>query len=160
MERYQTRTKIKGDSDFKNLFGSLVTKSCLTLCDPLDCSHQASLSMGFSRQEYWSGLPFPSLGDLLTQVLAGRFVTYLSSPSKKSLLHIKLANGLSSVTESCLTLCNPMACIKPGLPVHHLLPEFTQTHVHGVGDAIQSSHPLSSLSPPALNLSQNQGLFQ
>ena len=48
----------------------------------------------------------------------------------------------------------------PGLPVHHQLPEFTQTHVHRVGDAIQPSHPLLSPSPPALNLSQHQGLFQ
>ena len=116
--------------------------------------------MGFSRQEYWSGLPFPSLGDLLTQGLAGRFFTYLRNPSKKFLLDLKLANGLSSVTQSCLTLCNPMACIKPALPVHRQLPEFTQTQVHWVRDAIQPSHPLLSPSPPALNLSQNQGLFQ
>jgi len=66
----------------------------------------------------------------------------------------------SSVTQSCLTLCNPMDCSTPGLPVHHQLPEFTQTHVHWVGDAIQPPHPLSSPSPPALNLSQNQGLFK
>ena len=65
----------------------------------------------------------------------------------------------SSVTQSCLTLCHPMDCSTPGLLVHHQLPEFTQTHVHQVGDAIQSSHPLSSLSPPAFNLSQHQGLF-
>ena len=52
-----------------------------------------------------------------------------------------------------------MNCSTPGLPVHHQLPEFTQTHVHGVGDAIQPSHPLSSPSPPAPNLSQHQGLF-
>ena len=66
----------------------------------------------------------------------------------------------SSVTRSCPTLCDPMNHSMPGLPVHHQLLEFTQTHVHWVGDAIQPSHPLSSLSPPALNLSQNQGLFQ
>ena len=57
----------------------------------------------------------------------------------------------SSVAESCPTLCDPMDCSTPGLPVHHQLPEFTQTHVHRVGDAIQPSHPLSSPSPPALN---------
>ena len=74
------------------------------LCNPTDCAHQAPLSMGFFRQEYWSGLPFPS-------------------------------------------------------PGYHLL-EFAQTFVHWVSDAIQSSHPLWSLSPPALNLSQHQGLFQ
>ena len=63
------------------------------------------------------------------------------------------------VTQSCLTLCDPMDCSTPGLPVHHLLLEFTQTHFHRVGDAIQPPHPLSSPSP-AFNLSQLQGLFQ
>ena len=57
-------------------------------------------------------------------------------------------------------LCYPMNCSMPGLPVHHQLPEFTQTHVHQVGDAIQPSHPLSSLSPPAPNTSQHRSLFQ
>ena len=66
----------------------------------------------------------------------------------------------SSVAQSCLTLCYPMGCSTPGLPVHRQLPEFTQTHVHWVGGAIQLSHPLSSPSPPAFNLSQHQGLFQ
>jgi len=55
----------------------------------------------------------------------------------------------SSVTQSCPTLCDPMNRSRPGLPVHHQLPEFTQTHIHRVGDAIQPSHPLSSPSPPA-----------
>ena len=66
----------------------------------------------------------------------------------------------SSVAQSCPTLCNPMNHSMPGLPVHPQLPEFTQTHVHWVSDAIQPSHPLSSPSPPALNLSQHQGLFK
>ena len=66
----------------------------------------------------------------------------------------------SSVAQSRLTLCDPLDCNTPGLPVHHQLPEFIQTHVHGVGDAIQPSHPLSPPSPPAFNLSQHQGLFQ
>ena len=65
-----------------------------------------------------------------------------------------------SISQSCLTLCDPMDCSTPGLPVHHQLPEFTQTHAHWVSDAIQPSHPLSSSSPPTLNLSQHQGLFQ
>ena len=65
----------------------------------------------------------------------------------------------SSVAQSCLTLCNPMECSTPGLPVHHQLPELTQTHVHWVDDAIQPSHPLSSPSP-AFNLYQHQGLFK
>ena len=66
----------------------------------------------------------------------------------------------NSVAQSCPILCDPMDCSTPGLPVHHQLPEFTQTHVHWVGDAIQPSHPLLSPSPPALNFSQHQGLFQ
>ena len=66
----------------------------------------------------------------------------------------------SSVTQSCLTLCSPMDCSTPGLCVHHKLPEFTQTHVHWVGDAIQPSHPLSSPSPSIFNFSQHQGLFK
>ena len=66
----------------------------------------------------------------------------------------------SSVTQSCPTLCDPINRSTPGLPVHYQLPEFTQTYVHRVRDAIQVSHPLSSPSPPALNLSQHQGLFQ
>ena len=66
----------------------------------------------------------------------------------------------NSVAQSCPTLCDPMDCSTPGLPVHHQLPESTQTHVHRVDDAIQPSHPLSSPSPPALNLSQHQGLFK
>ena len=61
--------------------------------------------------------------------------------------------SVSSVIQSCPTFYDPMNCSTPGLPVHHHLPEFTQTHVHWVGDAIQSSHPLSSPSLPALNLS-------
>ena len=65
----------------------------------------------------------------------------------------------SSVAQSCPTLCDPMNCSTPGFPVHHQLPELTQTHVHLVGDAIQLSHPLSSPSPPAFNLSQHQGIF-
>ena len=66
----------------------------------------------------------------------------------------------SSVAQSCTTLCDPMNCSTPSLLVHHQLPEFTQTHIHRVSDAIQSSHPLSSPSPPAPNPSQHQSLFQ
>ena len=66
----------------------------------------------------------------------------------------------SSVAQSCLTLCDPMDCSTPDLPVHHQLPEFTQTQVHCVGDAIQPSAPLSSPSPPAFYLTQHLGLFQ
>ena len=66
----------------------------------------------------------------------------------------------SSVARSCPTLCNPMGCSTPGLPVHHQFPEFTQTRVYHVSDAIQPSHPPSSPSPPAFSLAQHQGLFQ
>ena len=66
----------------------------------------------------------------------------------------------TSVAQSCPTLCDPITCSMPGLHVHHHLPEFTQTHVHWVGDAIQPSHPLPSPSLPALDLSKHQGLFK
>ena len=66
--------------------------------------------------------------------------------------------SVSSVTQSCPTLCNPMNHSTPGLPVHHQLPEFTQTHIHWVSDAIQPSHSLSSPSPPVPNPSQHQSL--
>ena len=73
---------------------------------------------------------------------------------------MRICCQFSSVSQSCLTLCHLMNCSTPCLPVHHHLLEFTQTHVHQVGDAIQPSHPLLSPSPPALNLSQHQGLFK
>ena len=76
-------------------------------------------------------------------------------------LHVAMTfSSVSSVTQSCLTVCNPMNRSTPGLPVHHHLPEFTQTHVHRVGDAIQPSHTLSTPSPHAPNPFQHQGLFQ
>ena len=117
---------------------------------------QAPLSMGFSRQEYWNGLPCPSLGDLPDP---GIEPTFLMSPalaigfSTTSDISVQF----SSVTQSRPTLCDPMNCSTPGLPVHHQLPEPTQTYVHWVSDAIQPSHPLSSPFPPALNLSLHQG---
>ena len=74
-------------------------------------------------------------------------------------LHIASVQ-FSSVAQSCPTLCDPMNCSTPGLPVHHQLPGFTQTHVHRVSNAIQPSHPLSSPSPPAPNPSQHQSIFQ
>ena len=80
------------------------------------------------------------------------------TPKKDGPFHRRVQFRL--VTQSCPTLCHPMNCSTPGLPVHHQLPEFTQTHGHRVGDAIQPSHPLLSPSPPALNLPQHQGLFK
>ena len=76
---------------------------------------------------------------------------------------IKLNIELLSVqfsAQSCPTLCDSMDCSTPGLPVHHQVPDLTQTHVHRVSDAIQPSHPLSCPSPPAFNLSEHQGLFK
>ena len=98
-------------------------------------AHQAPLSLGFPRQEYWSGLPLPAPGDLpdpeiepVPPALAGGFFFFNNKPPEKSL--IKDSVQFSSVTQSCLTLRNPMNHSTPGLPVHHQLPEFTQTHVH------------------------------
>ena len=104
------------------------------------------------------GYNFLLQGLFLTQGLNPRLLHWqegplpLAPPGKTSV-------HFSSVTQLCLTLCDPMDCSMPGLPVHHQLPDLAQTHVHQVGDAIQASHPLSSTSPPAFNLSQHQGLF-
>ena len=76
------------------------------------------------------------------------------------ILALLVACQFSSLVQSCPTVCDPINHSTPGLPVHHQLPEFTQTHVHKVGDAIQASHPLSSPSPPAPNPSEQQSLFQ
>ena len=91
----------------------------------------------------------------------GSFLPYVWWSSEVLFRKLLLVFGkFSSDTQSCLTLCNPMDCSTPDLPVHHQFLEFTQTHVHWVGDAIQPSHPLLSPSPPAFNLSQHQGLFK
>ena len=123
-------------------------------------------SMEFSRQEYWSRLPFPFPGDLPNPGIergspalqADDFIIWATREAQLS-LYPELMTQFSSVTHLCPTLWDPMDCSTPGLPVHHQLLEFTQTHVHWVGDAIQQSHPLSFPSP-APNPSQHQGLFQ
>ena len=86
----------------------------------------------------------------------------LNSPCRtaESLRNWRHLVQFSLVAQLCPTLCDLMNCSTPGLPVHHQLPELTQTHVHRVSDAIQPSHPLSSPSLPALSLSQHQGIFQ
>ena len=84
----------------------------------------------------------------------------LEAREQKVLVNFLASDQIRSVAQLCLTLCDPMNHSMPGLPVHHQLPEFTQTHVHRVSDAIQPSHPLSSPSPLALNPSQHQSLFQ
>ena len=85
----------------------------------------------------------------------GQLETF-SSASFLLLLWVQFSSG----AQSCPTLCDPMNCSLPGLPVHRQLPELTQTHAHWVSDAIQPSHRLSSPFPPTLSLSQHQGLFQ
>ena len=137
--------------------------------------------MGFSREAYWSGLPLPSPGDLFNPEIkpkppalqADSLPTGLWGKHKSTFYltpYLSLnffwketqstSVQFSSVTPFCPTLCDPMGCSMPSLPVHHQLPEITQTHVHWVSDSIQPSHPLSSPSPPTFNLSQHQGLFK
>ena len=84
----------------------------------------------------------------------------LGNISRKSFITRTSSVHFSSVTQSCPTLCYPMNCHTPDLHIHHHLPEFTQTHVHRVSDAIQPSHPLSSPSTPAPKPSQHQSIFQ
>ena len=89
-----------------------------------------------------------------------RYANSEKAPEKMLTSLVIQSVQFSSVAQSCPTLCDPMNRSMPGLPVHHHLPEFTHTHVHRVGNAIQPSHPLSSPSPPAPNPSQHQSLFQ
>ena len=91
---------------------------------------------------------------------APQYVRQMLTSMKGEINRNTIIVQFSSVAQSCLTLCKPMNCSTPGLPVHHQLPEFTQTHVHQVGDVIQPSHPLLSPSPPAPNPPQHQSLFQ
>ena len=135
-----------------------------------------SLSLGYSRQEYWSGLPFPSPGDLshlgikttssASPALVGGFFT--TEPPGKPLSQMGkdkycMIYDLSSVQFSCSVVSNslrPRGLQHARPPCWSPLPEFTQTHVHWVGDAIQLSHPLPSPSFPTFNLSQHQSLFK
>ena len=136
---------------------------------PWTVAHQTPLSVGFSRQECWSGLPCPPPGDLpdpgikavspSTPALQVDSLP-LSHEGSPAMEYSVSSVQFSSVTQSCPTLCDPMNCSTPGLPVHYQLLECTQTHIHRVSDAIQPSHPLSSPSPPAPNPSQHQSLFQ
>ena len=136
---------------------------------PDKSSNNIYLELSSSRP----GVSIPSLWDLLqgqVAVFDPPFPIIISMKlmgvtSPDHLLISKAIQGFSSVqfssvAQSCPTLCDPMNCSMPGLPVHHQFPEFTQTHVHRVSDAIQPSHPLSSPSPPALSPSQHQSLFQ
>ena len=115
--------------------------------------------MGFSRQDSWSGLPFSSPEDLLNP---GTNLGLLHC--RQTLNHLSHQNFSSVQLSRSVVLDSlwfyPMNHNTPGVPVHHQLPEFIQTHVHRVGDTVQTSYPLSSPSPPAPNPSQHQGLFQ
>ena len=106
------------------------------------------------RALWWSFLPFKKKWYCFPIIEFKEFIEY--SGYKHHILSVQF----SSVTQSWPTVCDPMNRSTPGLPVHHQLPEFTQTHAHRVGDAIQPSHPLFPPSSPVLNPSQHQGLFQ
>ena len=112
-------------------------------------SESLGLNPGSTANQSVDLVPLSPLGKVQTMSLSYSWVEVM----------IKYVQ-FSSVTQSCQTLCNPMVCSMPGFPVHPQLPESTQTHVHWVGDAIQPSHPLSSPSPPAFNLSQHEDLFK
>ena len=138
-------------------------QKCLILCNPMGCSPPGShihaifqakilewFAISYSRGFSWPRDRIPiSCGSCI----AGRFFT-AGPPGKPDDV------GFSSVTQLCLTLCDPMDSSMPGFPVHHQLPEFSQTHVNWVSDVIQPSNLLSSPSPPTLNLSQHHGLFK
>ena len=127
---------------------------------PWFMAHQPS-----SRSAAYSNLPLISTilffphskdhADYTSLYLNNRGQSFIFGPADQQTYH-----QFSSVTQSCPTVCDPMNHSTPDLPVHHQLPEFTQTLVHRVGDAIQPSHPLSSPSSPAPNPSHHQSLFQ
>ena len=126
-------------------------QSCPTLFDPMDCSPLGSSVRGILQVRILERVAMPSS--------RGTFLTQRSNPHLllgRQILH----HQFSSVAQSCPTLCDPMNCSMPGLPVHHHLLEFTHTHIHWVSDAIQPSHSLLFTFPPAPNPSQHQSLFQ
>ena len=144
-------------------------QSCRTLCNPKDCSRQSCPVRGILWARILQGLLCPSPRDLPDPGIQPESPMYPDwqvgslplMPPGKPLSHNQFSSvQFSSAHQSCLTLCDPMNHSTPGLPVHHQLPEFPQTHVHRVRDAIQPSHPLLSPFSPAPNPSQHQGLFQ
>ena len=112
----------------------------------------------------WADAPPADYWRRTQKYLGAQVVALLPLSDKVSVLEKQSHRNFLSLVQFSdsvlLTLCDPIDCSMPGLPVHHQLPKFAQTHVHWVGDAIQLFHPLSSTSPPAFNLSQHQGLFQ
>ena len=148
---------------------SSVTSVMSDSLDPMDYSPPGSSVHGILQARILEWVAMPSSrgsssprDQTCISCTAGEFFNHWATwEAQKEVMANKFSSvQFSSVAQSRLTLCNPMNCSTPGLPVHHQLPEFTQTHVHRVGDAIQPSHPLSSPSPPAFNLSQHQGLFK
>ena len=139
--------------------------SRVRLCDPVDCSLPGSSVHGILQARVLEWVANREKMETLKDfIFLGSKITVDSDCSheiKRCLfLGRKATTNLSSVAQSCPTLCGPMNRSTPGLPVHHQLPECTQTHIHRVRDAIQPSHPLSSPFPPAPNPSQHQSVFQ
>ena len=123
------------------------------LATPWTAAYQAPPSMRFSRQEDWSGVPLPSPKVYLVSTRSSRSRLNMLNLSRQIILpnilsFVEAFVQFSSVVQSCPTLCNPMDFSMPGFPVHHQLPELTQTHVHWVGNAIQPSYLLLSLFLP------------
>ena len=142
-----------------------VTQSCPTPHDPMDCSLPGSSVHGILQAGVleWGAIAFSTIANYKMPNWKSMFATYMRDKiiifKYKWISFFRLQ--FSSVRSlSRVRLCGPMNHSTPGLPVHHQLPEFTHTHVHRVGEAIQSSHPLSSPSPPVPNPSQQQSLFQ
>ena len=160
----------------------MYSQLCPTLCDSMDyrsslpgaCVHAIFQARILEQvaPSFCRDLPDPGIEPmyLASPALASGYFTtwealnlFYKTQKDSQKMNLPLPKGkvqFSSVTQSCPALCDPTDCRLPGLPDHHQLPEFTQTHAHWVGDAIQPSHPLSSPSPPAFNLCQHQGLFQ
>ena len=155
------RHVISKANSLSTMFSSVRSLSCVRLfATPWTAAHQASLSITNSRS-----LPklmsIESLMQFSHLILCRPLLLLPPIPRSIRVFSTTFSSvQISSVAQSCLTLCDPVNHSMPGLPVHHQLPEFTQTHVHWIGDAIQPSHPPSFPSPPALNPSQLQGLFQ
>ena len=134
---------------------------CMCLCIFLSSKMVPYTFLTFFQSiEFASFISMSTYVIMLTLVLLN-LVTYFAKLRHLDIFILfSCCYQFSSVAQSCLTPWEPMNHSTPDLPVHHQLPETTQTHVHRVSDAIQPSHPLSSPSPLALNLSQHQGLFQ
>ena len=157
---------------YRNCTHACKVTSVLSCClRPMECSTPGSYVHGNLQAKILEWVAIPSFRGS-SQPRNWTSVSYVPSrqagslllepPAKPILLGISIYQDFqfSPVNQSCPTLWDPMDCSMPSLPVHHKIPEFTQTHVHWVGDAIQQSHPLSHTSPPTFHLSQHQGLFK